>query len=94
MSAYTGTDAVRLFSERQKKINMVILDFDLPEKDGFEVARSLRKINAQIKILMTSGYIEPPVKQKIEQLGNIFFVEKPYDPEGLLEKIVEILKKN
>lgn len=92
MQAYSGTEAIEKFSVINNKIDLVILDYDLPEKDGFEVARSLRKKDPYVKILMTSGYVEPDVRQKLEQLENIAFIEKPYDPEELLQRIPEILK--
>ncbi len=93
-SVYSGDKAIEMFEKLKKEIDLVILDFDLPEKDGYAVAQEIKQINPQVKIILTTGFIEPEIKQKIEKLNDILFFEKPYDPENILEVIPKILNIN
>ncbi|NOX90555.1 MAG: PAS domain S-box protein [Calditrichaeota bacterium] len=90
---YSGEEAIQFFKRNPNSVDLVILDYDLPEKDGSYVARFMKRIDPNVKLLMTSGYIDPKIKQTIESLGTIDLIEKPYEPEMLLEYIPEFLKK-
>ncbi len=89
--AYSGEKAVEKYVQIKDSIDLVILDFDLPEKDGLLVAQALRRLKPEVKIIITSGFLEPHIKQQFERMGKIYFFEKPYDPEKILEEIPVIL---
>ncbi len=91
LTAYSGDKAVEKYRQMQKEIDLVILDFDLPEKDGLLVARAIRNLNPEVKIIMTSGFIEPNIKEQLDGLNHLYFFEKPYNPEQILQKIPEVL---
>ncbi len=91
VQAINGIQAMEIYDQYASEIEIIVLDFDLPGQDGLEVAKYIRKVNSHIPILLTSGYLEPELKEKIAELGNIYFLEKPYDPEELLDRILTLI---
>lgn len=92
-SAYAGDKAIETYAMIKQNVDLVILDYDLPEKDGLTIAKEFKRLNSDVKIILTSGFIEPEIKQQMDQLSDIFFFEKPYDPEKILERIPIILNR-
>jgi len=74
--------------------DVIILDIMLPGINGFEVCRTVRKKNKQVKIIAVTGYNTEETKTKILQCGANAYMEKPFEMKELLNKIDELLKKN
>ena len=92
-TAFAGDKAVETYAREHDNFDLIILDFDLPEKDGLNVAREFKAIYEDTKIILTSGFLEPEIRQQVDQMPDVYFVEKPYDPEKILESIPLILNK-
>jgi len=81
--ARTGRDAVvkyrARFDKHYSKIDLVILDVDLPDWSPSEICDQLKRINPGVKILLT-GEAEP-VQEDWESLGpeRLGFITKPFD---------------
>ncbi|MBP6671565.1 MAG: PAS domain S-box protein [Bacteroidetes bacterium] len=88
LSASDGRKALTLFSEHRESISAVFTDFGLPGMDGLELSKQMLLLQPSIKIVMTSGYLEPHVYREIDRISNLQFVTKPYNcPE-----IVKVLR--
>jgi CheY-like chemotaxis protein len=80
-----GPDAVKLYEQRQAEIGCVILDLVMPTLSGQETLRILRTINADGRVILTSGQID--ADEVAELLPTVEgFVPKPHEPE-LLKKL-------
>jgi CheY-like chemotaxis protein len=77
VTANDGREAVDLFKNRND-INLVILDLTMPHMDGEQCFRELRQLNPEIKVIMSSGFSEHEVTQKIAGKGLAGFIQKPY----------------
>ncbi|OGT98992.1 MAG: hypothetical protein A2079_02240 [Geobacteraceae bacterium GWC2_48_7] len=86
LTAHDGRDALAIFRETPD-INFVILDLTMPHMDGEQCFRELRQINANVKVIMTSGYNEQEVTQKFVGKGLAGFIQKPYKLSVLRETI-------
>ena len=84
---YSGDVALNFMEENAASVDAAILDFDLPGKNGWQIARELLDKKNNLKIIMTSGYLLPEIRQKIEQQNGIRLIEKPFEPERLLEEL-------
>ncbi|WP_375583065.1 PAS domain S-box protein [Cyclobacterium xiamenense] len=75
--------------------DLVLLDLQMPEMDGFEVAKIIRKLdllskrNVPIIALTASSLLE--VKDQLEASGMDDYISKPFTPENLYSKIVKYL---
>jgi len=85
--AVDGRQAVEVYKQYRKEIELVITDMGLPKLSGMDVFLQLREINPTLKIILASGFI--PLEQKTELLkaGASEFIQKPYLLSEVLEKI-------
>jgi CheY-like chemotaxis protein len=89
--AKSGKDAIKIYKKYQKKIDIVIMDMIMPEMGGGELYDKLKKINPDVKVLLSSGYYINGLARKILSRGCNGFIRKPYKIKDLSQKIREIL---
>ncbi len=89
--AADGREAVDLFTQQRSQIRLVILDMTMPHLDGEACYRELRRIDAGVKVIMTSGYNEQEVISRFTGKGLAGFVQKPYRVSDLLPVIRRVL---
>ena len=59
-----------------KKIDLVVLDYMLPDMDGVAVLKEIRNINKKIPVIMLTAYPNPTVLHETEKLGISAYVIK------------------
>ncbi|MDU0457794.1 MAG: response regulator [Geobacteraceae bacterium] len=89
VTANDGRDALEIFRERND-INFVILDLTMPHMDGEQCFRELRRLNPDVKVIMSSGYNEQEVTRKFVGKGLAGFIQKPYKLSVLKEAIIKV----
>jgi PAS domain S-box-containing protein len=87
----SGQEAIAIYMEKHKEIDLVILDMIMPGISGGETFDRLRKINSGIRILLSSGYSINGQAQEILDRGCNGFIQKPFRLELLSRKVREIL---
>lgn len=92
LTARDGEEALKVYKENEDEIDMVILDYVMPKMGGKDVLMSLRKIDPDVKVLVSSGYSENGQAGEIIQEGANGFVQKPAQLGELYKKIMEILQ--
>jgi len=94
LTARGGKEAIEVYKNNQHKIDMVILDMIMPQMDGGEVFDKLKKINPDIKALLSSGYSINGQATEILDRGCNGFIQKPFNMADLSKKIREILDQD
>ena len=93
--ADTGLEALEMIHRRHeagKDYDVVILDWKMPDLDGIETIRRIRKeIEAPIPILLISAYDWSDIEEEAKAAGANGFVSKPLFRSGLYGKINELL---
>ena len=70
---------------------LVVLDLTMPRKSGWEALEEIRKIKADVPVIVSSGYsIEGGAEAAIERGANAF-LPKPYRAQQLLSTVLEVL---
>jgi CheY-like chemotaxis protein len=69
-------------------IKGVLLDLRLPDIDGMEILRKLRQTHPDCRVWIMTAYGTPEVRAEAAQLGIEEFVDKPFDVEALIQKLV------
>ena len=71
----------------EESYDAIILDLQMPEMDGLEVLKTIKKSNPELQIIVLTGHAT--VKKAIEamKLGALDLIEKPVDLDTLMEKI-------
>jgi DNA-binding response OmpR family regulator len=83
--ATSGEQGIQLFRERGH--DAVLLDVKMPRMDGIEVARIIKGLSPDTRIIMVSGYDTERMRYDVSELGASHFLEKPFTPGSLLEAI-------
>jgi signal transduction histidine kinase/CheY-like chemotaxis protein len=90
--ARSGREAINAYEANQDKIDMVILDMIMPDMGGGEAYDTLKKINPDIKVLLSSGYSLNGQAAEILRRGCDGFIQKPFNVTQLSQKLREILE--
>ena len=93
ITAHDGKEATEVYRKHQESIDLVVLDIVMPVMGGSEVFDRLKKINPDIKVLLSSGYSIDGEATKILERGASGFIQKPFNIKQLSQSIHEILKK-
>jgi PAS domain S-box-containing protein len=91
LSARSGKEAIDLYQGHQDKIILVILDMVMPDLGGGETFDCLKKIDPEIKILLSSGYSINGEASEIMDRGCNGFIQKPFNIKQLSRKIRDVL---
>lgn len=83
--AENGIEALKLI--QQNTYDLILMDLLMPEMDGYETAREIRKANITTPILALSASVSANVKFKVTDAGMQDYVSKPINPSALLSKI-------
>jgi two-component system copper resistance phosphate regulon response regulator CusR len=78
---------------RCENYDLILLDYLLPKKDGFEVCQELRKNGITAPIIMVSVKKETPLKVGLLNLGADDYITKPFLFDELLARIRAVLRR-
>jgi CheY-like chemotaxis protein len=82
-----GFEALRIYQELGKQIDLVILDYFLPVIDGDAVFDELRALNPDIDVVLSSGFSEQNKLGAMLAQGLRGFIPKPYSRKKLLAQV-------
>ena len=88
-----GKEAIELYRANREKIDMVILDMIMSGVGGGKAYDRMKKINPDIKVLLSSGYSINGQAEEILDRGCDGFIQKPFNMRQFSQKIREILDK-
>jgi PAS domain S-box-containing protein len=92
--AADGKSAVEAFASRPGDFAAVLLDLTMPVMDGEEAMEKIRKIRADIPVLLSSGYSEVEAVRRFQGRGLAGFLQKPYTANALARKIRHAVSLN
>lgn len=75
--AADGQEALTILRER--KADLLFLDLNMPELDGYGVLEHIRKEDLPVLTIVVSGDIQPEARERVRKLGAIDFIKKPTD---------------
>jgi len=90
ITAKDGQEAVNIFKETPD-IAFVVLDLTMPQMDGEQCFRELRRLQPAVKVIMASGYNEQEVSQKFAGEGPSGFIQKPFSLSELRASIKRVI---
>jgi DNA-binding response OmpR family regulator len=91
LEARDGAEALAIVEN--SRIDLVILDIMMPQLDGWELCKEIRRIDSNIPLLMVTVKGESGQKVKGFQLGTDDYVTKPFDPLELVMRVKALLKR-
>lgn len=91
LTAINGYEAVEIYQKNCDAISLVILDMMMPHMGGGQAYDNLKKVNPEVKVLLSSGYSIDGQAQEILDRGCDGFIQKPFSLKELAGKINQIL---
>ncbi|MFX1372152.1 MAG: response regulator [Promethearchaeota archaeon] len=79
--AKDGNEAVNKYLRFKTKPDLVIMDYQMPFKNGIEATKEILKIDGNIKIILISG--DCSIKNEALAAGAIIFKKKPFNLQEL-----------
>jgi DNA-binding response OmpR family regulator len=80
-----------LESARKDPPDAVVLDITMPELNGYQTCRELKKLRPELPIIILTGKSEPADRFWALECGADEFMNKPIDPALVLEKIGQLI---
>jgi len=90
-AARNGAEGLKIF--RQDKFDLVLLDLMMPEMNGYDVCREIRKRDAQIPVLILTAKSEEIDKVVGLELGADDYITKPFGVRELLARVAAALRR-
>lgn len=85
--ASDGLEALELYCQDTLGVSLVILDVTMPRMSGEETFRALRSVNANLRILLTSGFNAQEVYDRFAGKKLSGFIQKPYSASELVQQV-------
>ena len=89
--AKDGKECIDIYKDKGTKIDLVILDMVMPEMNGREAFHELKKIDDEVKVLISSGFMAENEAGDLIEAGAAAFLRKPYRMIELARKLRELL---
>jgi two-component system, cell cycle sensor histidine kinase and response regulator CckA len=94
ITAMDGAEATALYASSEKgSIQLIITDMNMPLMDGSSTIRALRKLDPNIKIIVSSGLLTNVNSAGLAGLDTQGYLTKPYTAEQLLLMVQKVLKE-
>ena len=85
---YNGRDALSIL--KKENFSLVILDLHLPDLYGSEVLRRMKKISAEIPVIILTGHGTEKDRQECLKIGAFDFMQKPLVIENLMAILAQV----
>ena len=91
--AYDGLQALRMFESftPAQRPQLIVLDLDMPQMNGWDCLQSIKAVDANTRVLITTGYGGAGLLDRARQNGAAGLLNKPYSVQELVEKVQETL---
>ena len=83
--AYTGEEGFAVFEDNGA--DAVVLDMTLPEMHGVQTLQSIRKLNANVPVVVVTGETSGETRRQCERLGVQEYLSKPADYRDIMDAI-------
>jgi CheY-like chemotaxis protein/anti-sigma regulatory factor (Ser/Thr protein kinase) len=84
-------EAISLYRDQWKGLDLVVLDMVMPKMDGMQLFLALYEINPNVRAIVTSGYSMDSRISELIACGHHDFLKKPYTREALAKSISGVL---
>ncbi len=91
LEAPDGREALELLQHPPRPIDLVILDMVMPKLKGEGVLKRLKELGINVKVVVSSGFMNETQREKLKGLGINAFLDKPYREADVLSLVRKLL---
>jgi CheY-like chemotaxis protein len=93
LTAENGNEALKIFDAFPEHIDLLVTDIVMPGMNGCELARTLERRCAGIKILFMSGYTDNALAGEGFSNPSTAYLQKPFSVAALISKVRELISQ-
>ncbi len=93
-SAEDGFTALDVYRKKGKTIDLVISDLGMPNMSGEDMYKFLKKINPDVKVIISSGYLDQSIRSQMISAGIKEVITKPYKFKEIEKIISSVISAN
>jgi len=93
LEASHGEEAIKVATNHQEKIHLLVTDVVMPGMGGRVLAERLLSLRPEMKVLYLSGYTDDAVVRHGILHQEVNFLQKPFSPKALAHEVREVLAK-
>jgi len=93
LEAGHGAEAIQVCEQSQNPIHLLVTDVVMPGIGGRQLAETLRSKHPELKVLYLSGYTDDAVVRHGVLEAGTNFLQKPFTPTSLAQKVRQVLDK-
>ena len=90
-TAQGGEEVLKVIRER--KIDLITLDLNMPKLSGIETLREIRKIDSEVPVIIITGYGTQKDEKEAFHYGVTDFISKPFNTSSIISVIDRILEE-
>jgi CheY-like chemotaxis protein len=94
LAASDGAQGLRIATEQQGRVDLLVTDMVMPGMGGRELARQVTSVRPEVRVLFTSGYTAEAMNQQAILEPGDAFLGKPFTPDALLRRVSDVLRSN
>lgn len=92
LAAETSAKAMNMALEHTDKIHLLMTDVIMPQMNGKELAKNIKRIYPNIRILFMSGYTADVISHYGVLEEGVYFIQKPFTVNELAFKLKKVMK--
>ncbi len=89
--AVDGVEAVEMFRKHCDELSVVLLDMTMPRMGGDEAFRQIRRIRADARVVLASGFHHQDAVDRFDGQRPAAFLQKPFQPQDLIDRVRQVL---
>ena len=89
LEAGSGTEALEQFKQG---VDLVLLDYRLPETDGLSVLRDLKKLDPDVLVILLTSLVSVEIAVEAMKLGAFHFANKPFNVDDVSATVARALE--
>ncbi|MEW6265757.1 MAG: PAS domain S-box protein [Thermodesulfobacteriota bacterium] len=93
LTAESGEEAISLYRQEKGRIDLIILDLNMPGMGGYSCLKEILSLNPEARILISSGYSANGQAKASLESGAKGFIGKPYRLLDMLVRVREVLNE-
>lgn len=94
LEAANGKEAIDVYTQNTKKIDLVLTDVIMPEMSGRKLIETLAKSHPDIVALYMSGYTDDAIIKHGVLDPGMAYIQKPFSPNALIQKVKGVLEEH